>query len=143
MFIAVAVILNAVHVVGCGASAVTPTVHRMWKLDNGIIINYDRTYVPHPGDDGLPYYKKILSVTIGDNTKLYEFASSHNGYRNVELRTNQNSTIVWVVDIGGNHGDAKFIGCCIDVAIGEFIDEGGTFPQSVSITGGRLVQSID
>ena len=94
-----------------------------WCLSDGTTVRfYKRSHNP-PGRDSI----KVLEVARPRETPhAYQFAVFHAGFSFVELRTNREGTLLWVVD-----AQSRDAGCSLDLGTGCFVDQLGSHPPGV------------
>lgn len=131
---------------GCCFLALQDTF--LWTLRDGTKVRLWRHAGPNPHPQESV---KVLEVTRpGEAAKSYEFGEGHGGYRRVELRTNADQSVIWVVDVDAvwrQETGRRRVGCCFDRTTGLFHGEAMSpkdysklgYPPCVGVSEGEVV----
>jgi hypothetical protein len=132
-------IAAAVAVVcGCSPSSTLtpspPPPQVVWHLRDGTSIRHYRLAHNPPAErEDI----KVIEVTRpGSLPKRYDFGANHAGYFfGVELRTNEEQTVIWIVD-----SRVREVGCSLDLTSGNFTGEDLIHPPCVNANMGKVVE---
>lgn len=146
MFYRLFIVLFAFSTICCGKFSNGST---SWSLKNGTKVKfYIRKDGVHPRET-----KKVLEILLNDSRLMtFNFGENHAGYKSVELRTNYDQSIIWIVNTSGGYNSVKmhnrYIGCCYDFNTNTFYGQSiGTidgknmdkYPPSVDVFSGEVI----
>lgn len=103
-----------------------------WRLTDGTQVRYYKISHDPPGRDSI----QVLEIARPNGLpQVHQFASWHAGYSFVELRTDSQGKVLWIVDTW--HPE---VGCSLDLSTGQFVDEGGSHPKGIGLQTGLVLQ---